>query len=200
MTKSRLASHPSAKMTRFGALTLMTMTALVLGLGFQAMTEQVSWAAQPHRKAPARAVTVAKPAAKPAAPSQPAQSVEPTSLLKDPALFLNKPVTFEGTFNSFSSLGLDYKKAMRSSKDYVSILIRRPDVSDHTIPLSELKLIFPRKKSESVMHLESGDVIKVTGQVFSTALNEPWVDVSEVKVIRKLKPTPKSKDCLKDEC
>jgi hypothetical protein len=142
----------------------------------------------------------ASKAATPAVSNLPAVKVAPNDLLKAPDQFLNKNVTFEGTFNSFSSIGLDYKKAMRSSKDYVSILIRRPDVMDHTIPLSELKMFFPRKKSESVMTLESGDIIKITGQVFSTALSEPWLEVSEVKVLQKIKTPAKSKECIKDEC
>lgn len=136
-------------------------------------------------KAPAK-----KPAAAVTAPVAEAsyQTVSPIDLLKDPQGYVDKNVSFEGVFNNFSSLGLDYKKAMRDSKDYVSFLIRRPDVTHHTIPMSELKLIFPRKKSEDVMHLETGDKILVKGKVFSTALNEPWLDVAEIKVLHKLKP------------
>ncbi len=138
-------------------------------------------------KAPAKkpAAAVTAPAAETSASYQ---TVSPVDLLKDPSGFLDKNVSFEGVFNNFSSLGLDYKKAMRDSKDYVSFLIRRPDVTHHTIPMSELKLIFPRKKSEDVMHLETGDKILVKGKVFSTALNEPWLDVAEIKVLQKLKP------------
>lgn len=121
--------------------------------------------------------------------------IEPLSLVQSPSQYLNKKVTFDATFSSFSSLGLDYKKAMRDSKDFVSMLIRRPDVTHHTIPLAELKLIYPRKKSEDVMHLESGDKIRVKGQVFSSALHDPWVDVSEVKILSaKNKPVEKKAD------
>jgi lysyl-tRNA synthetase class II len=142
------------------------------------------------------ASTSAKPAA---APAQPAIAVTPIALLKNPKSYLNKTVTFEGTFNSFSSLGLDYKKAFRDSKDYVSFLIKRPDVQEGMIPLSELKLIYPRKKSEDVLHLETGDRIQVKGQVFSTALNEPWLDVTEVKVIEKIKKNKES-NCTQADC
>jgi hypothetical protein len=111
-----------------------------------------------------------------------------TDLLKTPDQFLNKTVTFEGTFSSFSALGLDYKRAFRDSKDFISFLILRPDVVDHHIPMSELKLIYPRKKGDALQHLEVGDQIRVTGAVFSTALQEPWVDVSEVTILKKAKP------------
>lgn len=122
-------------------------------------------------------------------------------LLKNPPQYLNQDVTFEGTFNSFSGLGLDYKKAFRDSKDYVSFLVRRPDVADHAIPLSELKLIYPRKKSEAVMDLETGDTVRVKGHVFSTALNEPWLDVDNVEVLVRANPDKakaKKKDSLEE--
>ncbi len=176
--------------------TVSLATLLVLSL-----TTSIAWTAtkpvSSHKAAAKAPVSSVK--ATPKAPEAVLQSVQAVDLLKDPQLYLNKKVAFEGTFNSFSNVGLDYKKAMRSSKDFVSIIIRRPDVTDHTIPLAELKLIFPRKKSEDVMHLESGDKIKITGSVFSTALNEPWVDVSDVKVLQKLKPA-KAKDCVTDDC
>jgi hypothetical protein len=127
------------------------------------------------------------------------QAVTPVDLLKDPKQFLNKKVMFEGIFSSFSNLGLDYKKAFRDSKDYISFLIKRPDVTNHIIPLSELKLIFPRKKSEEVLKLETGDRISIKAQVFSTALSEPWLDILEVKIIEKVKKA-KPADCISKEC
>lgn len=113
--------------------------------------------------------------------------VSPTELLKDPKQFMSKHVDFVGVFNRFSDTGLDYKKAFRDSRDYVSLFILRPDVEPHKIPLSELKLFFPRKKSEEVLNLESGDTIRIKGTVFGTALNEPWVDINEIKVLQKTK-------------
>jgi len=110
------------------------------------------------------------------------QPVAPLELVKNPALYMEKDVAFEGTFNRFSDMALDYKKAFRDSRDYVSMLILRPDVKDHEIPLSELKLFFPRKKSEDVTNLDSGDVVSIKGHVFSNALGEPWVDIAEIKV------------------
>ncbi len=114
------------------------------------------------------------------------EDTTPIALLKAPEQFLDKGVRFLATFNSFSNLGLDYEKAMRESKDYISMLILRPDVKHHKIPLSELKLIYPRKQSEAVLNLESGDKIRLTGSVFSQALGDPWVDVEQVEVIEKV--------------
>jgi len=125
----------------------------------------------------------------------PVQSVISTDLLKDPGKFLNKRVSFDGTFNSFSSLGLDYKPAFRNAKDHVSFLVLRPDVMNYNIPMSELKLIVPRKKVESIIHLDQGDKVLVKGQVFSTALGEPWLDVSDVTILQKAKG--KEKDASK---
>jgi hypothetical protein len=67
----------------------------------------------------------------------------------------------------------------------VSFFILRPDVSEHTIPLSEMKLFFPRKESDEVMELETGDKIQVVGTEFSSALSEPWIDVAHIKILQK---------------
>jgi hypothetical protein len=111
--------------------------------------------------------------------------VEPLDLLKTPDKHLNQKVTFVGIFNRFADTGLDYKKAFRDSRDYVSFFILRPDITQHTIPLSELKLFFPRKKSSEVIDLETGDQIQMVGTQFSAALNEPWVDVEHIKILQK---------------
>ncbi|HEY9744758.1 MAG TPA: hypothetical protein V6C99_00915, partial [Oculatellaceae cyanobacterium] len=65
--------------------------------------------------------------------------VDPLTLLQNPQAYLNKKVTFTGTFNRFADIALDYKKAFRDSRDYVTFFILRPDVTHSTIPLSELK-------------------------------------------------------------
>jgi len=121
------------------------------------------------------------------------EEITSTELVQNPGKYLDKGVRFPATFNSFSSLGLDYNKALRESKDYISMLILRPDVKHHKIPLSELKLIYPREQSEAVLTLESGDKIQITGSVFSTALNDPWVDVEKVDVIEKVEKKEDSK-------
>lgn len=118
--------------------------------------------------------------------------VSPLDIVREPEKYLEKGVAFEGVFNTFSPIGLDYKKAFRSSTDYITMLINRPDVSNHTIPLSELKLFFPRKESEAVLHLESGDKIDVKGKEFSTALGDAWVDVTDLKILTPKKATEKT--------
>ncbi len=114
-----------------------------------------------------------------------ATKVDPLAVLKEPGQYMSKKVTFTGTFNRFADIALDYKKAFRDSRDYVTFFILRPDVDSHTIPLAEMKLFFPRKKSPEVMDLETGDKIQVIGTEFSTALDEPWIDVEHIKILEK---------------
>jgi len=104
-------------------------------------------------------------------------------IVANPQTYLNQKVKINAIFDRFSTLGLDYKPVMRESKNYISFLIRRDDVTDHVIPLSELKLIIKRDKAEKLADLESGDKIEITGQIVSTALNDPWIDVENIKVL-----------------
>ncbi|MEZ4574160.1 MAG: hypothetical protein R2857_04425 [Vampirovibrionales bacterium] len=48
--------------------------------------------------------------------------------------YLDQKVAFNGIFNSFNGLALDYKAAFRDSKDFLSFMIFRPDVEHHKIP------------------------------------------------------------------
>lgn len=112
-------------------------------------------------------------------------SVDPVKVVNNPSLYLNKNITFETEFIGFSSLGLDYKPAMRESSKYISMLIQRSDVKDHVIPLSEMKIFLKREDAEKHLDLEQGDKIKITGTVFSTALGDPWVDIKSMTVISK---------------
>ncbi len=108
--------------------------------------------------------------------------VKPLELVENPAKYLNKEIQFSAEFDKFSTLGLDYNRAFRDSKDYISFLIKKPGIDEgFTIPLSELKLIFKREEAEKMLDIESGDRVIVKGKVFSTALNDPWVDVYELK-------------------
>ncbi len=97
------------------------------------------------------------------------------------------------TFDKFSTLGLDYKKALRESKDYIGFLIQRDDVQDHNIPLSEMKLFLKRDYAEKFIDLDTGDRIEITGHVFSNALGDAWIDVNNITVLKKAKAeeTPK---------
>ena len=104
-------------------------------------------------------------------------------MVKNPSFYLNKYVKIKGKFDKFSTLGLDYKPAMKSSEDYISFLIQRPDVTDHNIPLSELKIFLKRAEAEKHIDLNAGDEVEFTGKVFSTALGDVWVDVDQFKVL-----------------
>lgn len=107
--------------------------------------------------------------------------VKPIDLVNNPTAYLNQEVAFSAKFDKFSTLGLDYKRAFRDSKDYISFLIKRPGLNEeYNIPLSELKLILKRDEAEKFIDIDSGDRIEIKGKVFSTALNDPWVDVYEL--------------------
>lgn len=112
-------------------------------------------------------------------------TVSPVAVVNCPSKYLNKDITFDAEFVSFSSLGLDYKPAFREASKYIGILIKRDDVQTHVIPLSEIKIFLPRDMAEKNMELEAGDKIRISGRVFSTALGDPWVDVKTLTVLTK---------------
>ena len=109
--------------------------------------------------------------------------VNPLDIVARPNFYLNKNVKIKAKFDKFSTLGLDYKPAMRSSEKYISFLIQRPDVTDHNIPLSELKIFLDRTEAEKHIELNSGDIIEFSGKVFSNALGDAWMDVDKFTVI-----------------
>lgn len=124
------------------------------------------------------------------------ETVDPLNLVTNPQNYLNKKIKMTAQFDKFSTIGLDYAPVNRSSKDYISFIIKRPDVENkgHTIPLSELKLIIKKDKAEKLIDLESGNKIEIKGTVFSTALGDPWVDVDEVIVLEPKPASPKKSD------
>ena len=75
-------------------------------------------------------ISVAAPAA-----TKTYMSVNPVDMVNNPSFYLNKNVKIKAKFDKFSTLGLDYKPAMKSSEDYITFLIQRPDVIDHNVPL-----------------------------------------------------------------
>ncbi len=109
------------------------------------------------------------------------------NIVANPQKYLNKTVKIQATFDKFSTLGLDYSKAMRPSTKYIGILIQRDDVIDHNIPLSEMKIFLKKELAEKHIDLDTGDKIELTARVFSTALNDPWLDVESLTVIKKMK-------------
>ena len=115
-------------------------------------------------------------------------SVCPLDVVANPEAYLGKSIKMKATFDKIATLGLDYKPAYRSSQDYISFLIKRDDVTDHTIPLSEMKIFIKRTEAEKFIDLDSGDVIEIYGKVFSTALSDPWVDVNKLVVVQKKTP------------
>lgn len=117
-------------------------------------------------------------------------SVSPLTVVANPSHYLNKTVLMKAKFDKFSTLGLDYKPAFKSSEDYISFLIRRDD-SNHDIPLSEMKLFLKRDVAEKFIDLKTDDEIEIKGKVFSSALGDAWVDVSELKIVKKAPETKK---------
>lgn len=117
-------------------------------------------------------------------------TVSPLTVVANPSNYLNKTVLMKAKFDKFSTLGLDYKPAFKSSEDYISFLIRRDD-SNHDIPLSEMKLFLKRDVAEKFIDLKTDDEIEIKGKVFSNALGDAWVDVSELKIVKKAPETKK---------
>lgn len=106
------------------------------------------------------------------------------SIVNSPKAYLNKTVTINAKFDKFSTLGLDYKPAFKSSEDYISFLIKRDDTT-FDIPLSEMKLFLKRAEAEKFIDLKTNDEIQIIGQVFSDALGDAWIDVTKLTLIKK---------------
>jgi hypothetical protein len=111
------------------------------------------------------------------------QVVKSLDMVARPNFYLNKYVTVKGRFDKFSTLGLDYKPAMRSSEDYISFLIQRDDVKNHNVPLSEMKVFIKRKEAEKYIDLNAGDEVEFSGKVFSNALGDVWMDADKFTVL-----------------
>lgn len=148
---------------------LILILTLVLGINV--------YASAPETFTIANATAVQSPAAKTYA------TVNPLDVVARPNFYLNKNIKIKAKFDKFSTLGLDYKPAMKSSEKYISFLIQRPDVTDHNIPLSELKIFLDRTEAEKHIDLNSGDIVEFTGKVFSNALGDPWMEVDKFTVI-----------------
>ena len=114
-------------------------------------------------------------------------------VVANPSKYLHRNIRIKGKFDKFSTLGLDYQPALRSSEKFISFLIQRPDVTDHNIPLSEMKIFLKKEIAEKNIDLDAGDEIEFTGRVFSTALGDAWLDVDTFKVLTKKNP-PKQEE------
>ena len=112
------------------------------------------------------------------------QNTGALAIVNSPSSYLNKVVVINAKFDKFSTLGLDYKPAYKSSDEYISFLIKRDD-SIYDIPLSELKLFLKKQEAEKFIELKSNDEIRITGTVFSNALGDAWIDVTKLELIKK---------------
>lgn len=153
---------------------LMAIISIGLGLGTNAAVKSVSTPV----KTP---VTIQKPVNKPDTIVY--EKVNSLDVVANPTKYLNKHITIRAKFDKFSTLGLDYKPAYRSSEKYITFLIKRDDVLNHTIPLSEMKNFLIRDEAEKYIDLKPGDDIEYSGVVFSNALGDAWVNVDKFTVI-----------------
>jgi hypothetical protein len=121
-----------------------------------------------------------------AAKSKCIETTKLQELISDPKNFLNRDIQIEGEFFSFSTLPLDFEKAMRSSKDFIGLVLVRPDMKE--IPLVELKIAAPLEmfKQENLT-IEHGDFILLEAKVYALALGEPWLEVSKITIEKKAK-------------
>lgn len=156
--------------------------------------------AQPEKQEKKASDTATQEKPKPAIDLKPilesAVTVLPEDLVNKPNDYLNKNVKFLANFAGFSSLALDYKPALRSSKTHLSFLIFRPQSK---VPLSELKLamIMPKEKDPEnalLATLKEGDQLELVGKVFSTALDDPWVEVFQLKRLGEDKKAAQAED------
>ena len=111
-------------------------------------------------------------------------TVTPVAIVQQPKFYLGKNVKFKAKFDKFSTLGLDYRPAFRSSEKYISLLIQRPDIPGRNIPFSELKIFVDRESAEKHIDLNAGDEIEISGHIFSIALGDPWMSVEEFNVLK----------------
>ena len=111
-------------------------------------------------------------------------TIPPLIIVNSPKDFLGKTVAINAKFDKFSTLGLDYKPAFKSSEEYISFLIKRDDTT-YDIPLSEMKLFIKREEAEKHIDLKTNDEIQIIGTVFSDALGDTWIDVSKLTLIKK---------------
>lgn len=114
----------------------------------------------------------------------PANSLD---MVAAPAKYLGKKVTVKGKFDKYSTLGLDYTPALRSSEDYITFLIQRDDIKDHNVPLSEMKIFLKRAEAEKHIDLSAGDEVEFSGKVFSNALGDVWMDAEKFTVLTQKK-------------
>ena len=113
-----------------------------------------------------------------------AEEINPITIINSPKTYINHTILINGKFDKFTTLGLDYKPAYKSSDEYISFLIKRNDTA-YDIPLSEMKFFLKRDEAEKFIDLKANDEIKIRGIVFSDALGDVWIDVSKIEITKK---------------
>ena len=161
---------------------LVVLVSIGLGLGTNAAVKNTK---APAKKTIQPSITLQKAEQKTA--NSVYESANSLDIVANPAKYLNKRVKIVAKFDKFTTLGLDYKPAFRSSEKYIVFLIKRDDVTNHTVPLSELKNFIEREDAEKYIDLKPGDVIEYKGIVFSNALGDAWVNVEQFKVLEQKK-------------
>lgn len=157
---------------------LTVIVSLTFALGTSAVVKNGAKSKQSKQTAVAQKVVNQKPSCD--------ASYELTSsldIVANPSKYLNKKVKIRAKFDKFSTLGLDYKPAYRNSEKYITFLIKRDNITDHTIPLSELKNFLAREEAEKYIDLKPGDEIEYCGTVFSNALGDAWLSVEKFTVL-----------------
>lgn len=168
----------------------VSVFAIIISLGLS-IGAHAATATKTAPKAPVKAPVVQKIAPKTTpkavtSPKAPEVYYEPVSSLAvaaNPEKYLNKRIKIKAKFDKFSMLGLDYKPAYKSSEKYITFLIKRDDVKDHTVPLSEMKNFLPRDIAERYIDLKPGDEVEYSGTVFSAALGDTWINVEKFNVL-----------------
>lgn len=158
------------------AIVLMIMS-VTFGLGANAVVKTTK---TPVTKAP---ITLQKVETKSNINESSYMLVNSLDVAANPTKYLNKKIKIKAKFDKFSALGLDYKPAYKSSEKYITFLIKRNDVTNHTIPLSEMKNFLERDTAEKYIDLKPGDDIEYCGVVFSNALGDAWVNVDKFTVL-----------------
>lgn len=177
VNKKAFRQEREHNMKNIKSLLLITIISISLGLGTNAAVKSTK--------------TISAPAKAPVAVILPDSEYQPTSslaIVANPSKYLNKRVKIKAKFDKFSTLGLDYKPAFKSSEKYITFLIKRDDVTDHTIPLSEMKNFLPRDIAEKYIDIKLGDDIEYCGVVFSNALGDVWIDVEKFTVLNSQQP------------
>lgn len=157
-------------MKKLQIITLAIIVSMGLGVNFNQVNSQTATATMTA----------------PSTPQAQYQDVNALSVVSNPNRYLRRNIRIKGKFDKFATLGLDYAPAMRSSEKYITFLIQRPDITNHNIPLSELKIFLKKEIAEKHIDLDAGDEVEFTGRIFSTALGDAWMDVDDFKVVNKI--------------